>query len=259
MTRPPIPALKIAGVGRILFWQGGSLWVGRDAGHSRPHAHHALQVSLSLDEGGSVMFRRPGDAWTGYRGCVILPHRLHEFDGCGGSVAQVFVEPETVVGRALVARFGAADISALPAGELAIVAELRRLRASRASDRALQDAAQRFVLSLAGSSALPPAPARISAAVDFISRRLNSGIALADVAAAVHLSPSRLRHLFVAETGSTYRGYVLWLRMNRAVAGMMDGRSWTDAAHEAGFADSAHLSRTFRRMFGVSPAMIVRE
>lgn len=40
---------------------------------------------------------------------------------------------------------------------------------------------------------------------------------------------------------------------------MMEGRSWTKVAHEAGFADSAHLSHTFRRIFGISPAMLIRE
>ena len=58
------------------------------------------------------------------------------------------------------------------------------------------------------------------------------------------------------ETGRTYRGYV---RINRAVVEMMDGSSWTTAAHETGFADSVHLSRTFRRIFGVSPAMLIKE
>jgi AraC-like DNA-binding protein len=262
VTSRRVPALRVAGIGRILFWQGGSLWIGRDAGHSRPHAHHALQISLSLDEGGSVFLRRAGEQeWSGYRGAVIRSHSRHEFDGRGGSVAQVFVEPETAPGRALTARFASEDISALPAADLAMGAELRSCRAGRrADDAALLGAARRFVAALAGSVAAPPPPnARVDAAVGFISRRLDTGIALADVAAHVHLSPSRLRHLFVQETGSTYRGYVLWLRMNRAVAAMMGGHSWTEAAHEAGFADSAHLSRTFRRMFGVSPAMIVRE
>ena len=39
----------------------------------------------------------------------------------------------------------------------------------------------------------------------------------------------------------------------RVVAG---GASLTAAAHEAGFADSAHFSRTFRRMFGVAAAAL---
>ncbi|MBT9527048.1 MAG: helix-turn-helix domain-containing protein [Rhizobacter sp.] len=35
-------------------------------------------------------------------------------------------------------------------------------------------------------------------------------------------------------------------------------RSWTQAAHEAGFSDSAHLTRTFKRMFGLNPAALVQ-
>ncbi|HEX5628416.1 MAG TPA: helix-turn-helix transcriptional regulator, partial [Usitatibacteraceae bacterium] len=83
-------------------------------------------------------------------------------------------------------------------------------------------------------------------------------MSLAEAAALVHLSPSRLRHLFVAETGTTFRAYALWVRIQHAIVAMMAGQSWTDAAHAAGFADSAHLNRTFRRMFGISPNMLVR-
>jgi AraC-like DNA-binding protein len=61
------------------------------------------------------------------------------------------------------------------------------------------------------------------------------------------------------QMGTTFRAYVVWQRLLHASATMMDGASWTEAAHAAGFADSAHLSRSFRRMFGVSPTMIVRD
>ena len=259
---PRVAALGIAGIGRICMWQGGSLWIGRNAGHARPHAHHAIQITLALDgPDGRFRLRSADAAWSGFGAAIVMPHRRHEFDGCGGTIAQDFVEPETHHGRFLLERFSGSDITPLAPEAFRLSADLRHAWSGRgANDRALILAAQRFVDSLVGPISSRAAPSRrITAALDFISRRLTAGIALRDVAAAVHLSPSRLRHLFVEETGVTLRGYVLWLRILRAVAAMMDGRTWTDAAHEAGFADSAHLSRTFRRMFGVTPAMIIKE
>jgi len=39
----------------------------------------------------------------------------------------------------------------------------------------------------------------------------------------------------------------------------MAGASWTGAAHEAGFSDSSHLTRTHKRMFGIGPTAIRHE
>ena len=54
------------------------------------------------------------------------------------------------------------------------------------------------------------------------------------------------------------RRYLLWLRLQDAVRELAAGAPATDAAHAAGFADSAHLSRTFRRMFGITPSDLAR-
>jgi AraC-like DNA-binding protein len=35
--------------------------------------------------------------------------------------------------------------------------------------------------------------------------------------------------------------------------------SWTEAAHAAGFADSSHLTRAHKRMFGIEPTSIRHE
>lgn len=70
------------------------------------------------------------------------------------------------------------------------------------------------------------------------------------------MSPDRFRHLFMAETGVTFRAYLLWLRLECALTSYVAGSSLTDAAHTGGFADSAHFSRTFRRMFGIAPASL---
>jgi len=248
----------IAGVGRVLLWSGGSLWIGHAAGSGNEHAHHAIQISLALT--GRLKLRSDHGAWHEYTGAIVRPHHRHQFDGCGESVAQLFVEPETTQGRALLERHPGASISSLP-GEIIepLIAALRRAYDSCAADDALITIGQRGIDTLSGS--VPPAlevDRRITRAIQWVQSRKGLPITLAEVARVAHLSPSRFRHLFIAQTGISFRAYLLWARVGSAVGAAMGGMSWTDAAQEWGFADSAHLSRTCRRMFGIAPSMLIR-
>nr|WP_086938201.1 helix-turn-helix transcriptional regulator [Thaumasiovibrio occultus] len=73
-----------------------------------------------------------------------------------------------------------------------------------------------------------------------------------EVAAKLALSESRFLHLFRQEMGIAWRPYLLWRRMICAVNAILSGANATEAAHMAGFSDSAHLSRTFRATFGIT-------
>lgn len=73
----------------------------------------------------------------------------------------------------------------------------------------------------------------------------------------VGISVSRLTHVFSNEIGVPIRSYARWLRLVTAVEHLGRGRSITEAAHDAGFADAAHFTRTFRSMFGLSPSEAV--
>ena len=95
---------------------------------------------------------------------------------------------------------------------------------------------------------------RIRKVIAWAAAQIEEPVGLSDAVAVSGLSASRLRHLFVEQTGLPFRTYLLWLRLTRAVERFAAGASLTEAAHDAGFSDSAHLSRTFRRMFGVAPA-----
>ena len=60
----------IAATGRICFWQGGSLWIGRGRGRSEWHSHHAHQIALALE--GEFRFRTQRDAaWTTYEAVIV--------------------------------------------------------------------------------------------------------------------------------------------------------------------------------------------
>jgi AraC-like DNA-binding protein len=188
----------------------------------------------------------------------VPPHVPHAFDAQGSVVANVFCEPESVTGRKLLQRFGRDRIATVEQREADAAAT--RLRASYAagdSNEALNENARGVLTLLAAAADTSPATdPRVLKAITAIELKLNRPITLREVAAGVHLSPSRFRHLFVAETGVTFRAYVLWLRLQSALEHALAGESWTEAACGANFADSAHLSRTFKRMFGVAPASL---
>ena len=250
----------IAGIGRVMLWAGGGLWIGRDAGRGHAHAHHAIQVSLALT--GQVRLRSGDDgAWSEYTAAIVQSHHRHQFDGCGETVAQVFVEPETSQGRALSERCRATPISAVAVASVeALVERLRVAYAAGEPDEVLIAASHRIkdLLCATAPSPLGVDP-RITGAIAFMRARLNAPVSLADAADVAHLSPSRFRHLFVAQTGVSFRAYLLWARLESAVGAAMGGLSWTESAQNWGFADSAHLSRTCRRMFGIAPSMLIRE
>jgi len=73
-----------------------------------------------------------------------------------------------------------------------------------------------------------------------------------EVANKLALSESRFLHLFSEQMGIAWRPYLLWRRTICAIGAITKGQSATEAAHIAGFSDSAHLSRTFRSLFGMS-------
>lgn len=78
-----------------------------------------------------------------------------------------------------------------------------------------------------------------------------------DTAERVGLSASRLSHLVKDSTGSTLgqlqRGYRFW----HAARALLDVDTFTEASHAADFSDSAHLSRAFRRAYGLPPSEIL--
>ena len=94
---------------------------------------------------------------------------------------------------------------------------------------------------------------RIELAIDWVEQHLHEKITLPDVAAQIHLSPERTRHLFVQEAGVSFTQFLMWKRIKSAiVCAVRDKSNLTEAALRAGFADQAHFCRLFKRTFGIA-------
>lgn len=253
--------MDIIAAGRIAFWEGGSLWVfdvpgGPDApARNDLHAHHAFQLTFSL--GGSFSLLLSGGVVDGPY-AVVAPDAPHAFQA-RGLVALLFIEPESRAGRSLTQLMQGAPASILSAEQVRDAPTLIKAAFDDQSDprNALRQAGIEIARRIAGhTSHLTEPDRRVRQIIKWAGDNLDSTLAINEAAQSVGLSPSRASHLFVEETGLPFRTYVLWLRVVRAVDARLGGKSLTEAAQEAGFADSAHLSRTFKRMFGLPAASL---
>lgn len=107
---------------------------------------------------------------------------------------------------------------------------------------------------LVAASSLPEPGSPIERAIEYLAARTDRTIALADVAAAVQVSPSHLSALFQRATGGGVLAYHTSLKM--AVArNLLDTTdiSIRQVASAVGYGDQLYFSRQFRQHHGQSP------
>lgn len=247
------------GRARIVVGQGVSAWVleAREGfGDAGLHSHHAIQITVCLE--GELTLAASGRLVSGTAIAVAADarHRLE----ARGLIALIFVEPESAVGRTLAAKL-------LKESELASVDHPGFLRAVEGFrgvlDRpdgpdAMLAVARQAVGELAPVTCLRGPDERVQRIIAHAVAHLDEPLTLEGAAQGIYLSASRLRHLFVEQTGLAFRTYLLWLRLVRAVQLYSEGRSLTECAHAAGFADSPHFSRVFKRTFGLPATTLTR-
>lgn len=112
------------------------------------------------------------------------------------------------------------------------------------------------------SPAPPPPSHRLRAVADamaYIEANYAREIKLEDVAGAVHLSPFHLARLFKQVSGLSPHQHLVQVRVNAARSLLSAGsgqRSLAEVAAAVGFADQSHLTRQFKRHFGVTPSQV---
>jgi len=84
------------------------------------------------------------------------------------------------------------------------------------------------------------------------------GATIDDAASRARVSASRLAHLVSETLGPSPLSFRTWFKLRRALGSvLLGGSNLTEAAHAAGFADSAHLTRTCKHLMGVRPAQMM--
>ncbi len=219
----------------------GAVFYSGPGGRAEPHRHLAVQLVRTRSD--------PFVVTLGVQrieaGAVLIPSGVPHSLEADSPIDLVLIEPEGTLGSRL------QEIAIRVKGQ-----DLRGLVPPDAFDPAR-------VVEYLALEAPEPAPTRtmpspaVEVAVAYIEQALDGRPRLEEAAAKAHISSSRMTHLFSAEVGIPFRSYVLWARLRRMVLLVGEGNNLTQAAHGAGFSDSAHLSRVFRGHFGLSPSALL--
>jgi AraC-like DNA-binding protein len=248
----------MAGIGHFFAWDGGCVLIGRHTRAVPPHSHQAIQIVFGIDAPVKV---RGGDddEWEEYPAAIIPSRQPHSLDAMAADYAAVIlIEPETREGRALTELYLSDGIASVDDGSLStLMPALFDTWLEHPSAGAVSRAVWTILRSLTrGIQPSVITDQRIERAVAYINANLSGPLTLDDVAKQAYLSPSRFRHVFVEQTGMALRPYILWRRFLTVWELLMAGETLSMAAHVAGFADAAHLTRTSHRMFGLPPSAI---
>ena len=242
---------------RVWDVRPGLLIVGGGLSDLALHHHPAVQVAVGGQ--GLLTVTHDGDAHDVCRLVVVASGARHAVrsDSNSGALTLYFglQTPQGVALNTLAHRRGQQrGIWIVDGGK-----EL-----AEATDTALaadgpQAAAELVVEELCGtddriSGGPRPVHPQLRQAMEIVSSRVpDHHLDVASVADAVALSPDYLGRLCKQQAGVSLSAAIRWERLVSAVGHLLDGRSVTDAAHLAGFADGSHANKVCWEMTGAAP------
>jgi AraC family transcriptional regulator len=94
--------------------------------------------------------------------------------------------------------------------------------------------------------------------VEYIQDQLGTDLTVSGIAQAVNMSPYHFTRLFKESTGQAPYQYVVEARARKAKELLTTGRfTISEVALRVGFADQSHLTRHFKRVFGLTPKRLL--
>lgn len=105
-------------------------------------------------------------------------------------------------------------------------------------------------------------PGKPSTAVTLLLEQIqdswNMPLSLDDMAETVKLSRYQTLRHFQKQMGMTPHAWLTQYRVKQAKKRLEQGNSLADTAIDCGFADQSHMTRAFKRQFGISPGKLSR-
>lgn len=270
---------RMSGADWVRYWRAEGAPVEAMRAHFTSHVYHRHShesYSFGVTQTGAQAFAcRSGEHVSG-PGMVMTfnpddPHDGHAASGDGFTYLMVHIWPEYLARLA-----GGVPLPLFREPvmhDADVAAALRRLyrlltgtTGSALERDELLTTTARLLVGRAGGSAADP-PARMAGSGQIAARvkelinadhDCGGGLTLSDLAVAANCSRYAAYRAFTGRYGMTPSDYQRQLRLRSARKLLAAGMPPARAAAETGFADQPHLTRWFRRHYGVTPAVYQR-
>ncbi|UVK56701.1 AraC family transcriptional regulator [Mesorhizobium sp. AR02] len=236
--------------------------------HYAPHAHETYVIGALSSGKASVFIRGIQRFATAGDLTLYNPHDVHDgipsIDGYSYRVS--YPDADLIVD--ITSEMAGSGIHGTPSFPEPVVRDLRGCALFFEAHRAWEDnqcpleaeelmlRSYRHCLSRHARVALKPAGAEggpVARAAAVMSERFDEKLTLAELVREARLPRQRLIEAFHRDTGFTPHAYLINRRVDAAKAMLRRGRDPADVAVASGFADQAHLIRTFKARIGVTP------
>lgn len=242
---------------RLYFGTGRAVFIG-DIPYTQEHCHHAMEVFIGLKDEISLVSQ--GQQYAS-RVIILNADIPHKLEASNHERIVIIVDPESQTAQNLFHQYLQTDpifcFDSKQSGQL--ITQIKRHLDDDLNGHQTDNFCDQIIncfITLDDNK--KPLDSRIVKVIKFLKTVETKKISVQLISEQVGLSEGHLMHIFKEQVGIPVRRYLLWLRLLDAFNNLSDGHSLTHAAHSSGFADSAHLSRTFTKMFGLSISRIFK-
>lgn len=238
----------------ILYLWNGRVMFATNSMQTDFHSHYAATLAVSLKDNIHIETEKGREE---YRVALVGPNTYHKTVSPGVEMIALLIDPETYEYSSISDFAKVGEVKKLEITPfLHLIERLWELYYGKLNDMEAWELHLDLLRSVYPFQKLEKVmDERIVQIAKMIRKEMPDSIRMKEIGKNFSVSEDRLIRLFKENLGIPMRRYLLWVRILEAAKLLKEGKSLTEAAHSAGFSDSAHFTRTFKENFGFVPSL----